>query len=92
VTLEQAKAILQKPKFGDPQCLAAMKRLDDECKAEALHARVVGKRVVCGACDGTSDGCKVCAADGTVLITKEWADKCSLDVLESMVEEIEWPQ
>jgi len=88
MTVSQAKAILQKPKFGDPQCLAAMKCLADEEKAEALRTKLIGKRISCGACGGTGDRCKVCAADGTVLITQEWAAKCDLDILESMEEDL----
>lgn len=88
MTLAEAKLILRAPKFGDPQCLAAMKRLDDERKAEALRTKLIGKRIPCGACGGTGDRCGICAADGTVLITQEWAAKCDVDVLESMAEEL----
>ena len=89
MTIAEAKRILQKPKFGDPTCLSAMKRLEDEKKAEALRTKLIGKRICCGACGGTGDGCEVCAADGTVLITQEWAAKCDREVLESMMEDLD---
>lgn len=89
VTVAQAKDILKAPRFGDPRCLEAMKRIRDEEKAEGLRTKLIGKRIPCGACGGTGDRCDLCAADGTVLITQEWAAKMPLDVIESIIEEME---
>lgn len=60
MTLEHAKSILARPRFADPQCLAAKKRVEDEPKRQDLINWLEGKAHVCPACGGDDDDCSVC--------------------------------
>lgn len=88
MTLTDARAILTKPKFGDPLHIEALELLERDAKAIPLRKKLIGEKISCGPCGGTGDRCKICGPDGMVVLTKEWLDKLPLDVLEGIQAEL----
>ncbi len=87
MTLEAAREILTKPKFGDPRCIEAANTLRDEAVAVDLRKQVIGREVFCGACGGKPGGCAGCH-DGAVTITKELAASWDRNILEGVLEDM----
>lgn len=87
--IDEAKRILERPRFGDPLCIEAAQLLRDEAEAERLRPLVIGKKLICGPCGGYSDGCKFCDAEGMQLITKELADSWGLDIIQGVLDELQ---
>ncbi len=85
MTKEQAENILAKPVFGDPRCIEAVKRLEEEAETQQLRAYVVGKNIFCGCCGG--DGCSVCEEFGYITIPEELAAGWELDVLRDVAKD-----
>ena len=89
MTLEEAKRIVSKPKFGDPQCLEAKRILDDEARAEILRPKLIGKMLDCIFCSYRGDkDCPMCKGAGKHVISKQLADSWYIDILEQVAEEI----
>ncbi len=87
--IAEAKRILEKPKFGDPLCIEAAECLRDAAKAEALRPKLVGRILDCITCSYRGDkDCPMCKGDGKHTITKQMADDWDLDVLETVLEEL----
>jgi hypothetical protein len=89
MTKQQAEEILKAPKFGDPDCIAAARRMADEPEVLRLRSRLSsgGIYVVCGACGGDCSLCNVCGAAGAIEITRELADSWELDTLREVFKE-----
>jgi len=90
MTIEQAKEILKRPKFGDPQQLEALQRLRDAGKEEELRARLLGKVMLCSEC-GMGNRTKKCWQCGgeAVAVTKQLLESWDLNILEGVAEDIE---
>ncbi len=86
MTLEAAREILTKPKFGDPLCIEAANTLRDEAVAVELRKKVIGKEIACGPCGGKPGGCE-CCFDGVMTITAKLAASWDRDILEEEVME-----
>ncbi len=88
MTKEWAEKILAIPKFGDPDCIAAVERMAQEPETQRLRNLLVGKKMVCMVCEGSSDGCKLCNAEGEIIIPRELVDGWELDILQDVCDEI----
>lgn len=90
MTVDQAKAILARPKFGDPLCIEAAERLRDEVEAGRLRTILIGKWLDCIMCGYRGDkDCPMCKGEGKHVIGKELADSWDLDILQGVMEELE---
>lgn len=89
MTVDQAKLILSKPKFGDPLCIEAIQRLEDEVEAKRLRLIVTGKTLQCIMCGYRGDkDCPMCKGAGEHKISKELAESWDLDILQDVMEEL----
>lgn len=86
MTRTLALEILKKPVFGDETCIYAREFLSDEC--EGLRKQLLGKFMPCLVCNGRSDKCDVCNAEGTIKIDEKCTDRWDLDVLQQVAEEL----
>jgi hypothetical protein len=55
MTEQQARRLLEKPKFGDLECLKAIRLLEDSEEEECLRAALEGKHTRCWCCGGTGE-------------------------------------
>lgn len=87
--VEEAKRILEKPKFGDPLCIAAAQRLREAEEETKLRKLLVGKMLDCIVCGYRGDKkCHMCKGAGKHVISKKLADSWTLDILQQVQEEI----
>jgi hypothetical protein len=88
MTKQQAEKILIRPVFGDPECIKAARRLEDEAEAKSLRKRLSagGYFVTCGACGG--EGCDVCGKRGAIEITRQLADSWEPDIVRDVFKEM----
>jgi hypothetical protein len=89
MTKSQAEKLLKKPRFGDPECIKAVERLEQEPEIKWLRKLLVGKYTTCPACGDDSSMCDVCKNDGRVQITKQLANSWDLDILRDVAREME---
>ena len=90
MTVDQAKEILKRPKFGDPQQIEALQRLRDADKEESLRTRLFGKVFLCSECGmgNRTNECWQC--QGIALpVTKELLASWDLDILEGVTEDLD---
>lgn len=89
--LAEARRVLQRPVFGDPKCMLAARALRDEEEAKVLRKRIVGKQIVCLACDGYGNKCTctLCQGSGKYTITDGQANAWDLDQVKSALCEID---
>ena len=95
--IAEAKKILEKPVFGDPTCIAAVKVLEQESEAEGLRKKLKGKESECLCCDGSGDidcragcvhKCPTCYGTRTELFTESRLKKMDLGNLRSAMEQV----
>lgn len=83
-----AEKILANPKFGDPQCIAAMECLAQEQECERLRKLVIGRYVCCPNCSGPNDYCGICKPPGAIQVSRQLADSWDLNILQEVCDEI----
>lgn len=93
----EAKRILEKPVFGDPECIAAVKFLEKEADADELRKVLLNKRVKCWCCSGQgktscdcghSHECGGCNGARTREMTSQFMADMSLAELAEIAEEL----
>jgi hypothetical protein len=89
MTIDQAKKILEKPRFGDPDQIAALQRLRDAEKEEVLRTRLFGRVFLCSDCGmgNKTKECWQCGADA-IPVSKELLASWDLDILEGVEEDL----
>jgi len=55
VNLKEAQRILENPKFGDADCIAAVKFMEREAEADDLRRKLNGKTTKCWCCEGSGE-------------------------------------
>lgn len=87
--IEEARRILERPKFGDPQCIEAAQRLRDAEEEKRLRVLLIGKFLDCIMCSYRGDqDCPMCKGAGKHIISNELAESWDLDILEQVAEEL----
>jgi hypothetical protein len=52
MNVSEARKILQKPVFGDPNCLEAKRVIDEDAEMASLRSLLNGKKIECWCCRG----------------------------------------
>ena len=85
--LKDAQAILAHPKFGDPDCITAVERLKMEPEVQRLREALIGKKLLCWACEGRGK-CNACGKAGKLTLDRTAVNGWEMDLLEEVAEEL----
>ncbi len=88
MTKDYAEKVLANPRFGDPECIAAVNRLAQEPEVQRLRGLLVGRQMVCCLCDGEGTNCELCDPEGLMTLPRDLVDSWELDILQDVYEEI----
>ena len=89
MTLTEAQEILKHPKFGDPEHIAAVERMEQQPEIERISKWLLGKYHPCFACGISYEGCD-CCKEGKVVITQQMIDGWqNLEMLKQVADDVQ---